>query len=226
MRTLVVGDIHGAHKALVQVLERANFNPHKDLLISVGDVADGWAEVKDCVDLLIQNKAIVCMGNHDEFFRKYLQTGLLEPIWTSQGGKATLESYSDGIPESHDKFFRTLVPFHYIPEKDYVFVHAGWRPHTHRVFDVPVSDEFWWARSFWEKAKRTGTKAEPFTPHQKVFIGHTALSEDRPLKYREVWNIDTGAGWNGKLTLMDADTEEYWQSDLVKELYPQYAGRR
>lgn len=40
-----------------------------------------------------------------------------------------------------------------------------------------------------------------------------------------VWNIDTGAGWSGKLTIMDIDTKEYWQSDFVKELYPDEKGR-
>jgi serine/threonine protein phosphatase 1 len=34
-----------------------------------------------------------------------------------------------------------------------------------------------------------------------------------------VWNIDTGAGWSGKLTIMNVDTKEYWQSDLISELY-------
>ena len=37
-RTLVVGDIHGAYKALLQVLERACFNPQTDTLIALGDV--------------------------------------------------------------------------------------------------------------------------------------------------------------------------------------------
>ena len=28
-----------------------------------------------------------------------------------------------------------------------------------------------------------------------------------------------------KLTIMDLDTQEYWQNDLVKELYPNEKGR-
>lgn len=40
-----------------------------------------------------------------------------------------------------------------------------------------------------------------------------------------VWNIDTGAGFKGKLTIMDADTKEFWQSDPVPELYPNEKGR-
>jgi len=33
--------------------------------------------------------------------------------------------------------------------------------------------------------------------------------------------MDTGAGWSGKLTIMDIDTNEFWQSDVVKDLYPE-----
>lgn len=42
MRRFVVGDIHGAHKALVQCLERSGFNRDEDFLVSLGDLCDGW----------------------------------------------------------------------------------------------------------------------------------------------------------------------------------------
>ena len=37
--------------------------------------------------------------------------------------------------------------------------------------------------------------------------------------------MDTGGGFNGKVTAMDIDTKEYFQSDFVKELYPIETGR-
>lgn len=40
-----------------------------------------------------------------------------------------------------------------------------------------------------------------------------------------VWNLDTGSGFSGKLTIMDIDTKEFWQSDFVRELYPNENGR-
>ena len=39
-RTLVIGDIHGGYKALVQVMQRSKFNIHEDLLICLGDYVD------------------------------------------------------------------------------------------------------------------------------------------------------------------------------------------
>lgn len=46
-----------------------------------------------------------------------------------------------------------------------------------------------------------------------------------PVKALNVYNLDTGGGWEGKVTIMDVDTKGYWQSDLVKELYPNEKGR-
>jgi hypothetical protein len=38
MRRFTVGDIHGAHLALKQVLERCGFDNERDQLITLGDV--------------------------------------------------------------------------------------------------------------------------------------------------------------------------------------------
>ena len=56
----------------------------------------------------------------------------------------------------------------------------------------------------------------------KVFIGHTSTlnwGKTEPMFAANVVNIDTGAGFNGKVTIMDTETGDYWQSDLVKDLY-------
>ena len=40
-----------------------------------------------------------------------------------------------------------------------------------------------------------------------------------------VGNLDTGAAFTGKLSLMDINTKEFWQSDPVWKLYPGEKGR-
>ena len=52
MRTFAIGDIHGAYKALVQCFERSGFDYENDRLIVLGDVCDGYPEVKQCIDEL------------------------------------------------------------------------------------------------------------------------------------------------------------------------------
>ena len=37
----------------------------------------------------------------------------------------------------------------------------------------------------------------------------------KPLFLCNVIMLDTGAGWFGKMTIMDVNTHEYWQSDLT-----------
>ena len=48
-RTLVIRDIHGAKKALVQVLDRADLQAD-DQLIFLGDYVDAWSEAVETVD--------------------------------------------------------------------------------------------------------------------------------------------------------------------------------
>ena len=46
-----------------------------------------------------------------------------------------------------------------------------------------------------------------------------------PMNRCNVWNLDTGAGYRGRLTIMDIDSKEYWQSDMAILLYPEERGR-
>jgi serine/threonine protein phosphatase 1 len=41
-----------------------------------------------------------------------------------------------------------------------------------------------------------------------------------------IWNLDTGAGWFGKMTIMDVKTKGFWQSDIALDLYPEFKGRK
>jgi serine/threonine protein phosphatase 1 len=76
MRTFVMGDIHGAYKALLQCLERVSFDKDKDSLIQLGDVADGFEQVYDCVEELLKIRNLVAMkGNHDEWLNQFYRAG-------------------------------------------------------------------------------------------------------------------------------------------------------
>jgi serine/threonine protein phosphatase 1 len=63
---------------------------------------------------------------------------------------------------------------------------------------------------------------------REIFIGHTPTTNydsEIPMQAHHVWNVDTGAAFKGRLTAMDVDTKEYWQSDPVWKLYPNEKGR-
>jgi serine/threonine protein phosphatase 1 len=63
---------------------------------------------------------------------------------------------------------------------------------------------------------------EMATRFREIFIGHTSTTywdTDKPMNAGNIWNVDTGAGNRGRLTIMEVSTKTYWQSDLVEDLY-------
>lgn len=243
-RVLAVGDIHGAHKALVQVLERSAFDPEVDTLICLGDVADGWHEVPLCFSELTKiPKLIYILGNHDEWFRDWYKNGRADKIpdrlWYDQGGKATFDAYGgdpSNVPDSHKKILDKARDFWIIDGR--CFVHGG-IPIDGKHPIMASGDELRWDRAFWLAATRAHKLLEArgldtteynLGTFDEVFIGHTSttyfVNDHLPVRALNVWNLDQGCGWDGKLTLMDVDTKEFWQSDLVTDLYPGVRGRK
>ena len=63
---------------------------------------------------------------------------------------------------------------------------------------------------------------------KEIYIGHTPVTRvgfDVPANFANVWNIDTGAAFKGKLSMLDIDSKEIWQSQAVHSLYPKESGR-
>lgn len=226
MRKLVVGDIHGAHKALMQCLERADFDPDKDHLISLGDVCDRGPEVKQVVDelLLIKNLTYI-LGNHDKWAMDWFEENAQPELWIQQGGLATMKAYGGApdkrpnVPDAHIRFFRDALYWYETDNR--LFVHGGFKP------EIPLSktnpELFIWDRDLLQFALENPKKK--LTPYKEVFVGHTPTTlfppsyGTQPLHGADVWAIDTGAGCDGCLTIMDIKSKEFWQSDLITDLY-------
>ena len=238
-RSLAIGDIHGNFKSLEQALSRANYNASNDQLIVLGDVADGFNESFEVIDFLEKQPNLICIrGNHDVYVHNWLQsnTEVIEDRWLENRGVSTLKSFREhNLNPNHERFedfkqfFQNLKPY-YLSEQNFVFTHGGIRPYTARVEEVKNKEFFNWDREMWYKALavKRGREDEPkgescFKLYSKIFIGHTPTftthqqyksPNAQPLKALNVINIDTGGGWNGKVTVMDVDSEEYWQSDF------------
>tara|TARA_R110002167_G_scaffold43330_7_gene130981 strand:- start:451 stop:1236 length:786 start_codon:yes stop_codon:yes gene_type:complete len=258
-RTLVIGDIHGAVKALIQVLQRADYDSKTDNLIFLGDYVDGWGESAEVIDFILGLKkknqmemrhpdSIICIeGNHDQWFREFLSTGKEPQGWTKNGGKTTIDSYSrfaeaqpnrEEAMDAHLKFLRDMKLYH-VDNKNRAFVHAG----CNMVEGVAATLEYLmvWDRSTWRSALSGGR----IHAHSELFIGHTTTCAQKlkkhmpefeiqtdgkdyvtvPMNRQNIWNLDTGGGWSGKLTAMDIDSKEFWQSDFCFDLYPHEKGR-
>jgi len=74
MRKFVVGDLHGNYLGLMQCLEKVKFNKEEDLLISLGDICDGYNQVYEIVEELLTFKHFILIrGNHDEPFMEFME---------------------------------------------------------------------------------------------------------------------------------------------------------
>jgi serine/threonine protein phosphatase 1 len=218
----VIGDIHGSYKALLQCLDRSNFNYNNDLLISLGDICDGYPETKECVKELMKIKNIVLvLGNHDKWLINWIKYGDTPSLWTTQGGRATLRSYNFIPIKSHLKFLNKSIS-HYIDEENRLFVHGG----IGEDLSIDKSEyELMWDRSFFKKVL---IEENLVLPYKEIFIGHTTISQiNKDLKpiitqNKKVFMLDTGAGFEGKLTIMNINTKEFWQSEKSIDLYGEF----
>ena len=237
--TFTIGDIHGGYKGLTQILERAPVR-NGDTLIFIGDYVDGWSGNVAVMNLLLElQKNYFCIflkGNHDKWLQEWLDHGFADPVWLDHGGQITKDNYEaegDALKESHLQFLKAM-PLYYIDAEERLFVHAGFTAKNGPA-EEPDPAVLYIDRSLWQKAysvkdKKTTSLFYPkrLTLFKEIYIGHTPTiryEEDKPIIAGPVINIDTGAAFTGRITIMNIDTKEYWQSDPLPELYPEEQGR-
>ena len=115
------------------------------------------------------------------------------------------------VPESHKNMISS-APYYYIDAQNNLFIHGGFDP------DISMSDQdigtMVWDRELWQKARLA-----PIKGYNRIFIGHSTtqlvyndVDHTTPIFFNNLVMLDTGAGWNGRLTLMDIDTLQYWSS--------------
>ncbi len=239
-RKLVVGDIHGGYLAFFEVLNLCELSKN-DTLIFLGDYVDGWSETPQLIDCLVQlNQSHHCIflrGNHDQLFLDWLLTGVDNPLWLQHGGEATVKAYQNISSEKkkiHIDFLQNLELYH-LDEQNRLFVHAGFT-NPNGVEHEYFPKMFFWDRTLWETAlvldpllpKDSLYYPKRFLRYSQIFIGHTPvtrINQTTPVNIANIWNVDTGAAFKGPLTIMDIDSQQYWQSKPVFEYYPNETGR-
>ncbi|WP_165814665.1 metallophosphoesterase family protein [Labrenzia sp. 011] len=209
-----IGDIHGMAGLLRNLLERIEAHAIQrqavPQLVFLGDLVDRGHEnvavldtVCDCLDRYEGSRLI--LGNHDEYFLKFLD-GTLDAEsrgnWHTYGGLETLRSY--GVdPDDDEKTaaarVRERYPHHYrllleaVPCVDldrFFLVHAGVRPGV--PLNAQAPQDLRWIR-------------EPFLSSEASFgktvvHGHTITKSGRPEVFPNRVAIDTGAYASGHLT--------------------------
>lgn len=239
-KTFAIGDIHGGLKALRQLLERLDYS-NKDTFIFLGDYVDGWSESAQVIQFLIEfskvHNCIFIKGNHDAWVEQWLKTRDVNQVWYLHGGKETIESYKTFTEDEkleHLNFFETIKMFH-IDKENRLFLHAGFTS-MHGVLKEVNQETFYYDRTLWEMALTMDKRIHKdsilypnrLKHYNEIYIGHTPtinFKENQPMNAINVWNVDTGAAFTGRLSALNIDTKEVFQSDEVMTFYPEETGR-
>ena len=213
MRTLAVGDVHGASRALDALLAAVELAP-ADRLVVLGDYVDRGPDTRGVLDRLIALRAakpdtVFLRGNHELMMTRARTDRSEYRMWCSVGGAQALASYGkapgvagrlEDIPISHWSFLDDLVDF--FETDTHIFVHAN-------LFSGLTLAEQPESMLFWEFL--TGPIGH--VSGKTVICGHTSQKSGRILDLGDTICIDTfiyGGGW---LTALDVASLQFWQAD-------------
>lgn len=134
-RFVVVSDVHGFYDEMMEALNKVNFNPETDFLISCGDEWDRGKKPFEVMRFLynLDKKAII-RGNHTELFENLCLKGFPEWHDYSNGTVETVQALG-GIDSQYDfdlccsnaysrtRLYRSQM-VNYFETKNYIFVHS------------------------------------------------------------------------------------------------------
>ena len=112
----------------------------------------------------------------------------------------------------------------HIDQQNNLYVHAGYDYQNGSIkasqeIDLEFIYSTIWDRGFWKTADTLEIDS-----YNNVFIGHT-WSKENPKLRGKVWNLDSGAGFHERLTIMDIHSKEYWKSSRAPSLYLDFENR-
>jgi diadenosine tetraphosphatase ApaH/serine/threonine PP2A family protein phosphatase len=197
--TFAIGDIHGCHHALLELLalcrDHAQGQAHR--FVFIGDYVDRGPDSRAVIAALrdLERRApgnVVClMGNHEDLMLDAIDSG--DPTWwLNNGGGQTLLSYGmrdpAGLPPDDIAWVRSLrLSF---DDGKRLFVHAGVDP------DLPLDrqsrEALLWIRGPFHRATKDYGRL--------IVHGHTPTRDARPEIRPNRINIDTASVYGGVLT--------------------------
>jgi serine/threonine protein phosphatase 1 len=180
-KTFIIGDIHGCHRELMELLDRAGI-VEDDLVVSVGDLVDRGPDPGAVLDFFrAREKSVVIMGNHE---RKHVRRVY------SYSQQVTKEQLGSRY-EDHVAWMATL-PYHY-ERPDVRVVHYGLFPGV-PLADVPEDVRAGTTSGEARLRERFGDGHwyDAYEDDTPVVFGHHVVGPE-PLVVRDrIFGIDTG----------------------------------
>ena len=168
------------------------------------------------------NPCVFLRGNHESLTLDWMHTHNENLQWLSHGGLATVAAYrtiSNEEKQEHRSFLEDLAYYH-LDDENRLFVHGGFT--NQRGVEAEFFKEYLcWDRTLWEMALAINPKIpeddlmypKRLKNYKEIFIGHTPVTHcgfTIPTQAAKVWNIDTGAAFQGKVSIMDVDSKEFY----------------
>jgi serine/threonine protein phosphatase 1 len=202
MLIYAIGDIHGCHDPLMELLEHIAFHaagrPYRGIFL--GDYVDRGPKSREAVRAVRTSvetgRWTALKGNHEEMMVAGLSDPKERDFWLEYGGDETLASYAshDAAMKDDLAWFATLPTM--IETAHHIFVHAGLDPR--QPLDRQSDRSRLWIRGWAQDGHDFG---------KHVVYGHTP--HDAPLLLPHSTCLDTGAYRGGPLTagVFDEDSK-------------------
>lgn len=181
MAYFVVGDVHGKHDLLLELLDK--WDGHQQLIF-LGDLIDRGENAKGCVETvkrLVEDSGAIClMGNHEQMLLAYMD----DPEnrydhYYRNGGDTTINSLLGRALDSEVNplvdakelvancgdlmsFIRSLPYYH--ETEEYIFVHAGVNLALEDWHETTAHEMVWLREPFHKGLNQTG---------KTIVFGHT-----------------------------------------------------
>ncbi len=212
-----IGDIHGCHRRLEELLVRLPMDRERDALVFLGDYINRGPDSRLVIETLLRvredyPRSVFLMGNHEEMLLSYGATGDVERfrLLQAMGVQPTLASYSarlrdvrglDFLPFSHLEFLHALRLSWRVGS--FLFTHADIVAPAERAGRMSSSLDCL-------LSSRRLAREEADVGGDVVVFGHTPFA--MPLVMPGRIGIDTGAVYGGLLTAVELPALRFYHS--------------
>ena len=207
--TLIVGDLHGSLKKLMNIINifhHRNYCLRNTCVIAVGDIVDRGPDSRELVNWFLSKEPHLqkysVLGNHEQMFLKFAQRPQQHKEWLDYGGMETLTSYFPGLtkdkllespqrwiqklPKEHVQWLKSLPSALCLGKS--IIVHAGYNPSL--VPEKQVSEQLVWGPCLTAESEPLVRSMQ--TRFERIIHGHE-ITNARPNPMSALINLDSGA---------------------------------
>ena len=196
-RTLIIGDVHGCHRELKDLLKKVKADPEEDRIIFIGDLINKGPSSRGVWEQFRELNAMSLMGNHE--------LSLLE---MTQGKYHKHEKYLAKLHKdfgSHfDAFIKDIHGFPlWLEDHDLMMVHGGLVPGLHPDQTDPwhlVTIRTWDGEGHDLKNEKNPPWFDLYDGDDLVVFGHWAALGG--IMRERIIGLDTGCVYGGKLSCL------------------------